>query len=733
MTEQLTPIPNGDLRASISMRVRKEAAKVANERTAPPDQRNNGEAAAAGPRLATFSKGLTHDKYGVADHTELDTLIEQLNQHLDPPHDQETPFPGTYASKLPAPFTVPGYDYETKGYGWHQSLKWRSWESPLAGHTYEINGPDADQVLMPPAPALGSAELIAEMAEVYGMACLRDEPFATWDTSASGVLTMLNNLDYFSDSGFGADPDARARERRLARRADGATALTAGNLFRGSSPGCMVGPYISQFMLIGNKERGGNPASPDSAPDSALSPVTGKAADAYSRSARFAVVETAGLAEHRDGLIQYGAQTIPQKLIPHRANRDHMTNWQHWFDVQNGANLKDGFDLFEDTPRFIATPRDLATYVHFDALYQAYLNACLILLGQGAPTDIGLPEGAGHPTRDGFALFGGPHILTLVTEVSTRALKAVRRQKYNIHLRARPEAIAAAITLAWNSESGDELENAMGPDAQTLREMAQALHGTGLLDKISQHNGAQNDIWSSDGWPVDTDWINQSKNGLLPMAFPEGSPMHPAYGAGHATVAGACVTVLKAFFEMFQLPEGAARGQIRLDDLMDNAPQSYFGPELTLMGSAGNGSVQVGIGLPDIYVPDDATHTTLVPYGGDDKAAITIQGELNKLAANISIGRDFAGVHYYTDYYESLRMGERIAVGLLQEQMLTYREPVSMRFTSFDGDLMMISGTGGSRSGDGDPDDAVVQVWKREENGAVNPVNFEAWWNRAAV
>jgi hypothetical protein len=33
---------------------------------------------------------------------------------------------------------------------------------------------------------------------------------------------------------------------------------------------------------------------------------------------------------------------------------------------------------------------------------------------------------------------------------------------------------------------------------------------------------------------------------LLPMAFPEGSPTHPSYGAGHATVAGACVTILKA-------------------------------------------------------------------------------------------------------------------------------------------------------------------------------------------
>ena len=45
----------------------------------------------------------------------------------------------------------------------------------------------------------------------------------------------------------------------------------------------------------------------------------------------------------------------------------------------------------------------------------------------------------------GFALWGGPHILSLVTEVATRALKAVRYQKFNIHLRLRPEALAARV------------------------------------------------------------------------------------------------------------------------------------------------------------------------------------------------------------------------------------------------------------------------------------------------
>lgn len=50
-----------------------------------------------------------------------------------------------------------------------------------------------------------------------------------------------------------------------------------------------------------------------------------------------------------------------------------------------------------------------------------------------------------------------------------------------------------------------------------------------------------------------------------------------------------------------------------------------------------------------------------------------------------------AGVHYYTDYYDSLRMGERVAVGMLQEQIKTYSEKASMTFTSFDGDHILIT------------------------------------------
>jgi hypothetical protein len=43
---------------------------------------------------------------------------------------------------------------------------------------------------------------------------------------------------------------------------------------------------------------------------------------------------------------------------------------------------------------------------------------------------------------------------------------------------------------------------------------------------------------------------------LLPQAYPEGCPSHPAYPSGHATFAGAMVTVLKAFFKgTFPIPQ----------------------------------------------------------------------------------------------------------------------------------------------------------------------------------
>src|SRR5205823_5816518 len=98
---------------------------------------------------------------------------------------------------------------------------------------------------------------------------------------------------------------------------------------------------------------------------------------------------------------------------------------------QDGEDRR-GTDAFDNTLRFIRDLRGLVTYVHFDALYEAYLNACLLLLSMPARVDPGNPY-VGPPggrTQEGFGTFGSPHVLSLITEVATRALKAVWFQKW---------------------------------------------------------------------------------------------------------------------------------------------------------------------------------------------------------------------------------------------------------------------------------------------------------------
>ena len=136
------------------------------------------------------------------------------------------------------------------------------------------------------------------------------------------------------------------------------------------------------------------------------------------------------------------------------------------------------------------------------------------------------------------------------------------------------------------------------------------------------------------------------------VATPRDLATYVHYGAGHATVAGACVTILKAWFDCGQpLADGAG------------APIAF-------------------VAKADGSALDDVSAGLAAP--------LTIEGELNKRAGNIAIGRNWGGVHYYSDYIESLRLGEQIAVGLLQEQKLTYKENFSMTVPLFDGTSMRV-------------------------------------------
>jgi len=70
---------------------------------------------------------------------------------------------------------------------------------------------------------------------------------------------------------------------------------------------------------------------------------------------------------------------------------------------------------------------------------------------------------------------------------------------------------------------------------------------------------------------------------------------------------------------------------------------------------------------------------------------MTVGGELNKLAGNISLFRNAAGVHWRSDHTESILLGERVAIQLLREMSLTFNEDDAFfQFTRFDGITLRI-------------------------------------------
>lgn len=521
----------------------------------------------------------------------------------------------------------------------------RQWEAPTAGYVTDLEGPDALAVTMPPAPALKNdnqeinAELVFEMAEVYELALLRDQPLnafeGTGNASVNASVKRLNQLDYIKGRLFG-------RPRKL----NGQYELDAQNVFRGSSNKVEKGPYLSQLLLLGN-------------------------------------TNIAGHGQIASGHIGYGVLSVDQRVPVAEPGRNYMIDMDTYVSVQRGlAQPLEQYVTNPATPnnsivtRFISTPRDLATYVHYDALYEAYLNACFVLLRMGTPFDPAFDSlsGGGASAGDiatrlhctGFALYGGPHILTLLTEVATRCLKAVRYQKYNNHIRLRPEALAGRIELirriVENGGTGTDYDV-----PQTLLEdinsFLEPLQDNGTLDAIVELN-ERSDIGES--------------SYFLPMAFPEGSPMHPSYGAGHAAVAGGCITILKAFFDTNAVLARSVDGKVIFKRLEDgDKPIEFRSPRISLPSTVDS-------------VLDEASRVAILDENTPNEF-LTLEGELNKLAANIAIGRNMAGVHFFSDYHDSLKMGEEIALGILEEQSVTYtKDAFEMTVRKFDGEMLEI-------------------------------------------
>ena len=83
---------------------------------------------------------------------------------------------------------------------------------------------------------------------------------------------------------------------------------------------------------------------------------------------------------------------------------------------------------------------------------------------------------------------------------------------------------------------------------------------------------------------------------------------------------------------------------------------------------------------------------SLVPYTGADRDSLTINGELSKLAWNITTGHGIhAGIHFRSSSYYSILLGEQVGLSVLNDRANSYAEPFTIHITKFDGTTATIS------------------------------------------
>ncbi|HEX7916402.1 vanadium-dependent haloperoxidase, partial [Rudaea sp.] len=263
---------------------------------------------------------------------------------------------------------------------------------------------------------------------------------------------------------------------------------------------------------------------------------------------------------------------------------DYVNNYAEWLAVQRGG--AGGATAASSNKRYISNARDLTRSLQLDApfgtLFMHETQAALNLNRLGLPRNPALPAWA--PNENAALLLGVHTLYDLIARAGTHALDAVFWQKWQVHRRIRPETFSGRVDNHINGK-------AIYPINAALLN-SQALAAT----------------------------FSKQGNYLLSQAWKGGCPFHPSYPSAHTVIAGAAISMIKAFFK------GDA---VLLNPVQSNAD-----------GSA------------------------LVPYTGDP---LTVEGELNKMAMNIGISRVQTGIHYRSDAVQSLYLGEKVAISMLAE------------------------------------------------------------------
>lgn len=451
--------------------------------------------------------------------------------------------------------------------------------NPQSALAFCLEGCDSCLFSIPLFPQLASAELAASMIELYLMELCRDVYFEEYGT---GLNTDANG------SGGSLTNDAAAVLQSLGSAFKGARnsngIVDASVVFRGNSYGSLIGPYTSQFAFL---------------PTIAAIP--------------------ASLGANNLGRI--GQIKLDQKWsIVNK--REFGVSFEDFVAIENGLVPKKytANDYDPVNRRYFIDGRDWGSFIHSDSNCESFFYAAYILYCYAFPYSNELPYyNESMPNEAAFCTMGMVEMFSILEAASCEAIKASWAQKWRANRALRPEAFAGLVHNAKTS----------GINPFNLHGLLFVPHaGIDVLAQVQAHNALQANF------PDNNLNTQEAATYLLGQLFPEGSPAHPTYTSGHATIASTCATILKAFFEN------------------DTLIQSIIPP----------------------VKPDPNDPTQLILLNGEGENLLTVAGELDKLASNAALARNWAGIHWRQDAEQGFVLGEQVAIRYLQDRALLYNE-----------------------------------------------------------
>jgi hypothetical protein len=345
-------------------------------------------------------------------------------------------------------------------------------------------------------------------------------------------------------------------------------------------------------------------------------------------------------------------KTKQQYLVPPTRQKANVGG----FRVEWGANLQETINLQNGNlslnpaatpankliPKYIYSGRSLAEAVHNDPTYQFFYQSALILQSLGAKANSGCPV---YLNQGSFVTINGASsLLSAIGDIAGVAIKHSWYWKWLHYRKLRPETFGLWV---------HDIKAGLVPNKENFDISNILLDNHILVDIVN----------------INSTVLPGTKSYTLLQAYREGAPIHPSYISGHAIIAGACITILKIYFD---------------------GEQKWMTLPSVISGALS--------GMPNVIIQANNNGTALVTYLGNT-TDITISTELNKLASNIAIGRNWAGIHYRTDAMKGIELGEAIAIDYMQDLLSTMVEnklensPPFITFRKFNGKFTTIKPT----------------------------------------